>query len=100
MCNETLVAQIATYEVVPIVLCILRAWRTQTSTLNRRASVRARGRAPAWECATKQRASANVTCNTRVGLQQGNHGGLSCAHIQGCHGVLFLRHQRVYSQQL
>ena len=65
-------AQVATCEVVPIVLCILRAWKkTQTSTLNPRASVRARGRdpdvtgasvqiiAPAWACATKQRASAN-----------------------------------------
>ena len=71
-----LVAQVATCKVVPIVLCILRAGRTQTSTLNQRRE-RARGRdpevtgalvqiiAPAWECTTTQRASANVTCNTR-----------------------------------
>ena len=47
MCNDTFVAQVATFEVVPIVFCILRAWKeTQTSTLNRRANVRARGRDP------------------------------------------------------
>ena len=55
-------------------LCLEKA---QTSTLSGRASVRARGRepdvtgapvqiiAPAWGSSTKQRASANVTCNTR-----------------------------------
>ena len=59
-----------------------RVKEAQTSTLSGRASVRARGRepdvtgapvqiiAPAWESATKQRASANVTCNPRVRLQQ------------------------------
>ena len=69
------VAQVATCEVVPSVLCILRAWKeAQTSTPSGRASARARGRdvtsAPvqiiAWESATKQRASANVTCNTML----------------------------------
>ena len=41
------VAQVATCEVVPIVLCILRAWKeAQTSTLSGRASARPRGREP------------------------------------------------------
>ena len=91
----------------------LPSWKeAQTLTLSGRASARACKREPDVTGAPVQiilRPGRVRQTNGRVrmllaipgvGLQRENHGDFSWAHIQRCHSVFFLRHQRVYSQQL